>query len=177
MTTEQTIYNTAAGDGMPSKLAEIMVYQSQVETGNYTHPFFTLGHNAFGYSYDKSSKWQLDKGGPKADNGVAIAQYAKVEDSVHELTDWIKRRQATGAFPADLNTITTPAEYVDLLKKANYYQAPESSYLAGIMTYFNAAVKNFAARVVKNPDMPILLVAAGLILSYGVFLFVNRKKL
>ncbi len=90
MTTEQKIYNAAARDGMPSVLASLLVDQSKHETGNYTHRFFTVGNNAFGYSYSAGSKWQLDKGGPNADNGVAIAQYASVEDSVHEITDWIK---------------------------------------------------------------------------------------
>lgn len=177
MTTEQKIYNTAAKDGMPTKLAEAMVYQSQVETGNYTHPFFTKGNNAFGYSYDKKSKWQLDKGGPNADNGVAIAQYASIENSVHELTDWIKRRQSEGVFPKDLSTITGPEQYAEYLKDGGYYQDTLSGYASKMMRYLNAAVKNFAARVVKNPDMPILIVAGTFILSYGIFLFVNRKKI
>lgn len=111
MSTEKTIYDTAIADGMPHKLAVLMVAQSKLESGNYKHRFFTIGKNAFGYSYDKNSRWQLDKGGPKADNGVPIAQYKSVEDSTHEVTSWIKRRQRDGQFPRDLNTIQDPMTY------------------------------------------------------------------
>lgn len=116
MTIDQLIYNTAVADGMPGPLASLQVAQSKLESGNYKHRFFTIGKNAFGYSYDKNSKWQLQKGGPNADNGVPIAQYATVEDSVHELTSWIKRRQKDGQFPKDLNVITTPLQYTIYLR-------------------------------------------------------------
>lgn len=110
MTTDELIYKTAKADGMPDPLAVFIVGQARLESGNYQHRFFTLGKNAFGYSYDTNSKWQLAPG-DRADNGVPIAQYRSVENSVHELTDWIKRRVKDGQFPADLKTITTPAKY------------------------------------------------------------------
>jgi hypothetical protein len=137
MSNEERIYNTATADGMPRYLALLLVAQSKHETGNYTHRFFTIGHNGFGYSYYPASRWQLSTGGPKADNGIPIAQYRSIEDSVHEITDWIKRRQRDGKFPADLNTITSAEQYGTLLKAANYFGAPLQLYINGIKHFFS----------------------------------------
>lgn len=176
MTTEQLIYNTAAKDGMPSTLASLLVDQSQWETGNYQHRFFTVGNNAFGYSYNPDSKWQLDKGGPNADNGVPIAQYASVENSVHEITDWIKRRQKDGKFPADLTMITAPDQYAQLLKSAGYYQAEESIYSNGLAAYFYSAVKNFKEVITNNPGKTFLAIAGLVLIGGAVVIYINRKK-
>lgn len=174
MTTEQLIYNTAARDGVPPALASLLVYQSKHETGNYTHRFFTVGNNAFGYSYNKDSKWQLDKGGPLADNGVAIAQYRSIEYSVHEMTDWIKRRQKEGKFPADLSTITDPDQYAHLLKTSGYYGDTENKYAAALSRYFNSAVQNFKAMVTNNPGL--MIGAAVLLIAGGIFLYFKLRK-
>lgn len=173
MTTEQTIYNTAARDGMPPKLASLIVYQSKHETGGYKHRFFTVGNNAFGYSYNSGSKWQLDKGGPLADNGVSIAQYVRVEDSVHEMTDWIKRRQVQGKFPRDLSTITDENQYAGLLKSAGYYQDSVQNYASGIARYLNSQVQNFVASVKKSPW---LFVGAIVLIGAGIFAYAKLKK-
>lgn len=138
MTTEELIFNTARADGMPEILATIIVAQAKHETGNFTHRFFTTGKNAFGYSYVKGAKWQLPAPGPNADNGIAIAQYASVENSVHELTDWIKRRQKEGRFPLDLSTIKTAAHYSQLLKNAGYYGASYATYTAALEKWLKA---------------------------------------
>ena len=135
MPADQIIYETATADGMPDPLAVFIVAQARHETGNYSSRFFTVGNNAFGYSYYPGSKWQLDKGGPLADNGIPIAQYANIQNSVHELTDWIKRRQAQGKFPADLGTITTPEQYAQLLKNAGYYGDTVANYTAGLIRW------------------------------------------
>lgn len=180
MTTEQLIYNTAVKDGMPggeNQLASFLVYQSKHETGNYEHRFFAVGHNAFGYSYNKNSKWQLDKGGPLADNGVAIAQYRSVEDSVHEITEWIKRRQAEGKFPKDLKSITTTDQYSTLLKNAGYYGAPLEQYATALKNFFLSGVKNFQAKVTANPGTAIIVGISALVIGYGAFLYINRKKI
>lgn len=133
MTTEQKIYDTARADGMPQALSNYIVAQSKHETGNYKSPFFTKGNNAFGYSFVSGSKWQLPAGGGIADNGKPIAQYASIYNSVHELTDWIKRRQREKKFPANLNTIDSPEKYATLLKQANYYGDTLTNYTAGLI--------------------------------------------
>lgn len=112
---DNLIYKTATGDGLPRRLAVLVVAQARLETANYTHKFAAKGNNYFGYSYVKGAKWQIAPGG-LADNKQKIAQYASVEDSVHELTDWIRRRQKDGQFPKDLNVIQTPLQYASYLR-------------------------------------------------------------
>lgn len=173
MTIEQIIYTTARADGMPDALADLMVAQSKLETGNYSSRFFTVGNNAFGYSYQAGDKWQLDKGGPLADNGIPIAQYASVKDSVHELTAWIKRRQGEGKFPADLSTITTADQYATLLKNAGYYGASLSSYMAGVAAFFS----DIGATIKKSPGTLVAICIGGAAIAYGGYLIINRKKI
>lgn len=151
---------------MPSRLATIMIAQAQHETGNFTHRFFTVGNNAFGYSYVPGAKWQLPTPGSVADNGAKIAQYASVQNSVHELTDWIKRRQREGKFPPDLSVINTGDEYAALLKGAGYYGASEETYAAGIKRWLTQAGAYVAD---SSPWLVVLLLSA---LAYRY-----RKKL
>jgi hypothetical protein len=159
MSIEELIYSTAVQDGMPSLLAQFIVAQSKHETGNYKHRFFTTGKNAFGYSYVKGGRWQLDKGGPLADNGVPIAQYSSVSNSVHELTDWIKRRQRDGQFPKDLRDIKNAEDYAMLLRYAGYFTAPLSAYAAG-MVYW---LKKLPPLVVAGAGIGFIALIAALI--------------
>ena len=158
---DQTIYDTAVADGIPDTLALFMVAQARHETGNYTSRFFTIGKNAFGYSYVPGAKWQLDLGGPNADNGVPIAQYASVQNSVHELTDWIRRRQAGGIFPQNLSNITTPQEYARLLKAAGYYQDTLQNYTNGLVNWLQQIGSNlFSAKGTTITAIIIILLVA-----------------
>lgn len=133
MSIDQLIYDTAIADGMPKSLAFLITAQARLESGNYKHRFFTVGNNAFGYSADRNSKWQI-KPGDLADNGIAIAQYRNVKDSVHELTSWIKRRQKDGQFPKDLTGIKTPLQYTKYLREGDHPYGGRSTaeYAAGI---------------------------------------------
>lgn len=160
MTTEQIIYSTAVSDGMPPTLAILMVAQSKMESGNYKHRFFTIGKNAFGYSYDKNSRWQLDKGGPNADNGVPIAQYKNVEDSTHEVTSWIKRRQRDGQFPKDLTTIKTAMQYTKYLRHGAhpYGGRSDDEYANGIAYWLKDLIIPTAATDITG----MLLFAVGI---------------
>lgn len=166
MTYDEVIYNTAVADGMPPTLAALIVAQARHETGNYTSHFFTKGHNAFGYSYYPGSIYQLPTPGDIADNNQAIAQYASLADSVHEITAWIKRRQKEKIFPSDLRTITTPDQYAQYLKAAGYYQAPLETY-ANALTMWLQQLGNMT---LSNEGTIILI-----ILALGLFAY--RKRL
>lgn len=133
---EQTIYNVAIGAGFPDTLARILIAQAQHESANFTSNLFLRYNNAFGYSFVPGARWQLPTPGTKADNGQPIAAYASLENSAHEIVDWIKRRQVQGLFPADLNSITDPYKYAELLKKAGYYGDTLSNYAAGLKSFF-----------------------------------------
>ncbi|HEX7904820.1 MAG TPA: glucosaminidase domain-containing protein [Chitinophagaceae bacterium] len=167
---DQLIYSTALDDGMPALLSSFITGQARHETGNYTHRFFTLGKNAFGYSYNKLSKWQI-QGGDRADNGVPIAQYRSVADSVHELTDWIKRRQKEGKFPKDLTQIRSASEYAMLLKKSGYYQAPLSVYVSGIVNALKKLPENIYKAIPPGGNIIVLLIIVGV-----AFYFLTKQN-
>jgi len=116
------IFDVAVMDGMPETLTRLMVGQSKFETGDYTNKHCKLHNAFFSYMLDPRSRWQVPGGGTIADNGKPVAKYATIDDSVHELTSWIKRRQKEGRFPKNLNEIDTPEKYAALLQKCGFYQ-------------------------------------------------------
>lgn len=164
---DELIYNTAIADGMPPILATYLVAQARHETGNYKSRFFTVGKNAFGYSYVQGAKWQLPAPGPKADNGASVAQYASVANSVHEITDWIARRQREGRFPADLATITSPEEYSRLLKNAGYYGASYDTYTAALIRH----LAEIGQMAVSPVGLVTVAAIAALLVTYRKQLF------
>jgi len=134
------IEDTAIADGIPKTLAMLIAAQSVHETGNFTSSAFTKDNNGFGYKYVEGAKWQVQDKGITSSEGDNYAKYENIEDSVHELTAWIKRRQAEGKFPQDLNTITNPDIYAKLLKNDGYYGDAESVYASGIHKTFDKMI-------------------------------------
>jgi uncharacterized FlgJ-related protein len=128
------IYSTAIADGMPDLLAQLIAAQAAHETGNFTSNVFKSCNNAFGYKYVGQSIASPCTKSPELNS---YAGYASVEDSVHEITGWIKRRQKAGTFPSDLETIKDPDQYAQLLKDTGYYGDTESNYANGVSYYFN----------------------------------------
>ncbi len=136
MGADQVIYNRlVSGDdinaGIPDLLARILVAQSQWETGNYSSDVFLNANNAFGYKYTGASRWQT---GSYRGYGV----YQGVDQSAAELLDYIWRRVDEGSFPGDLDTITTPGQYVALLGNAGYFEDSVSHYANGVQSYFGS---------------------------------------
>lgn len=139
MTNEEIIYQAArAGTvnnpGLPPALSWLLVAQAKHETGNFTSNFYKRYNNAFGYSYFPGSNYQIGAG-TVADNGLKIAAYSTVSDSVRELIDWIYRRVNEGKFPA-LANIVTPESYAVALKNAGYYGDTLQNYTAGLKRFF-----------------------------------------
>lgn len=139
------IFMTAVSDGMPVQLARWMVGQSRYETGQYTNKHFVLHLACFSYMYSKGSKWQVPGGGTLADNGAPVGKYKTIADSVHEITDWIKRRQKEGRFPADLNQIKSPMEYAALLQKCGFYQGWKKFTPQQNLEFYAAGIEKGAA--------------------------------
>jgi hypothetical protein len=140
MTTKQTgalIYATAFGDGMPDNMCGLIEAQSKHETDEYTSNAFRKNNNCFGYKTVKGGKWQAGAG-IKSSEGDPYASYTSIENSVHELTDWIKRRMHEGRFPADLKTIKTPQEYALLLKQCGYFGDTVGHYVSGLQHFLNS---------------------------------------
>ncbi len=135
MAFETLIYNTAIADGMPPILSQLIIAQAKHETGNFTSGL-TNDNNLFGYSFVPGAKWQLPTPSTITEGGRLNARYAIKQNSVHEMTDWIKRRQSEGKFPANLSSINTPESYALLLKNSGYYQATWSAYANGIRKWW-----------------------------------------
>lgn len=137
----ERIFRTAVADGMPGVLASMMVGQSKYETNRYQNKHCRLCNAFFSYMYAPESKWQLAGGGTIADNGAPVAKYINLENSVHEMTAWIGRRQLKPRsafktedeyqyhlrhglhlfFPWDLTTISTSEIYAHLLYKCGFF--------------------------------------------------------
>ncbi|HMG11403.1 MAG TPA: glucosaminidase domain-containing protein, partial [Mucilaginibacter sp.] len=123
--------------GLPPVLSQLLAAQAQHETGNFSSNFFVKYKNAFGYSRDTRSQYQIG-GGTIADNGTAIGAYVSVADSTREIVDWIYRRVKEGKFPANLDMIQTPEEYALLLKNAGYYTDTLTNYVRGLKLFFGS---------------------------------------
>lgn len=144
---------------MPDLLAKFITGQSAHETAGWSSSVFQECNNGFGY------KWvgQTTAAG-ECLNHPGYAAYYNIEQSVTELTKWIKRRQTDGRFPANLNSITTAGEYANLLKASGYFEDSLTTYTNGII--------NWLSRIsIKGA------VAGGGILVIGVIAYVFRKDL
>lgn len=124
------IQKTAEADGMPKRLSYLIAGQSAHETANYTSRVFIEDLNCFGYKRVPGAKYQLASG-RMSPEGNAYAKYASIENSVHEITAWIKRRMNEDRFPP-LEFIKTPLQYAQALKLCGYFGDPLSVYSAGI---------------------------------------------
>lgn len=165
----QAVKGSQVNPGLPVRLAELVAAQAEHETGGFTSNAFEDGFNAFGYDYVPGAKrYQLAIAGRIADNGQPLAVYRNIEDSTQEMVDWIYRRRKEGIFPADLSTITTPAQYAALLKAGGYYGDTVSNYTAGITRYFQQATD-----FVKHHTAGVAVVAAVLALA-GIYYFYKK---
>lgn len=131
------VYAIAFGDGMPDQLCKLIVAQAKHETDDFSSHAFEYNNNCFGYKYVKGAKWQMGPGITSTEHDP-YAHYEDVAHSVHEICDWIKRRQHEGKFPADLRTITSPAQYAQLLKACGYYGDTLSDYTTGLNHFLNS---------------------------------------
>jgi hypothetical protein len=165
MITDEKIYNQAISDGMPPVLATLIVAQARHETGGYTSNVFKTCNNCFGY------KWvgQSSAAGPctSSPEGNEYAKYNTIEQSTHELTQWIRRRQTEGKFPADLHTINTPDQYGDLLKTAGYFGDSLTAYVNGLIYWLQ--------KIGSTITSPASVTAILILIALGMAIF--RKQI
>jgi len=167
MTIDERIYNQAMADGMPPVLATLIVAQARHETAGYTSSVFKTCANCFGY------KWvnQPTAAGAclTSTEGDPYARYTSIEQSTHELTLWIKRRQHSGVFPQDLTAITTADQYASLLKQANFFGAPVYQYTNGLL-YWLSKIGTLPGAAVGGGAFLLLLIALGIAYRKKLFL-------
>lgn len=123
------IKGLAKSDGMPERLALLIAAQCAHETAYFTSNVYKTCNNLNGYKY-AGSKWQISAC-TDSPEGNAYGKYASWQDSVHELTDWIKRRLAENRFPY-LQDIRTPEMYAKYLKKCGYFGDTAENYARGM---------------------------------------------
>lgn len=131
MSYPEKIISIAKRDGIPLKLAKLLAAQAFHETNAFTSNLFEKNLNAFGYKY-VGSKFQEGRGisAPKSEGG-SYGKYSSLENSVLEITNWIRRRITENRFPG-LFFITTPEIYARGLKDCGYYGDSYENYLRGL---------------------------------------------
>jgi flagellum-specific peptidoglycan hydrolase FlgJ len=169
MTYSQIVYTTAISDGMPALLAQFIASQSAHETNGYTSNVFQNCSNCFGYKWVGQSSAQ----GPctNSPEGNRYASYNSIEQSVHEMTAWIKRRQKEGKFPTDLHDVISLDQYAQLLKNSGFYGDTVSNYAARLSYWWDQIAMN-----ILNIPPVVQKSAAGLLLV-GVTAYLLRKRL
>lgn len=137
---EQRIKAQAIADGMSATLADLILAQAKHETGNFTSAVFKANNNLFGYKF--VGQKIATRGTPAPANegsNMFYAKYKTIEDSVKELTSWLKRRQAEGK--GNLNTITNAKQYATFLQSGSYFTDGISNYIKGLQRWFGTDAK------------------------------------
>jgi hypothetical protein len=126
MTIEEIIYNVAIREGMPDKVARLIVAQSKLESSDYSSNLFVLNKNAFGYKYVGQSIATRGIAVPASEGNISYANYSKVDDSALEIVKWINRRVSENRFK--LSDLETPEGYARSFKDAGYYGDSSDKY-------------------------------------------------
>ena len=125
------IYSNLKSYGFNDPLAKFATAQAAHETAVLGIPFkskiFRSNNNAFGMTY----AGQAEAAGEK--NGYAYYHY--IELSIADFADWyIKHRAGIINFPIFINTLE---QYVNFLKKNDYFEDTEENYLKGCQYFYN----------------------------------------
>lgn len=126
---DNRIYNTARNMGMPDYVAANIVKQARLESADYTSNVFKTDNNLFGYKYVGQKKWPTGPGLKSSEfnkDGSYYAHYSTPENSIGELVDWLKRRQAEGSF--NIANLHTEQQYAQALKSVGYYGDTANNY-------------------------------------------------
>lgn len=171
MTIPQRIFNQCLADGMPEKLSALIVSQLASETAVNGVPFvshvFVTCNNTGGYKWRGQST--AEGACLMSPEGDYYAGYKTIEQSVQEITQWIKRRQADGSFPSNLGAIQTPADYAYYLKQAGYYTDTLANYSRNLSSWYD---------VFKNYPLSTHTALVGILLALlAIGMYKNRKWL
>ena len=119
------IYTVLRSNGFSDELSKWITAQSAFETANFSSNIFKSNNNAFGMKYAGQTIALGEKNG--------YANYKSVTDSIADLINWYNRhRHRLLSFPLVINSLS---DYVKFLKNEHYFEAAESSYLAGVAYY------------------------------------------
>lgn len=132
---EARIEDAARKQGMPENMQRMLVAQAKHETGNFTSNAYLQDNNLYGYKCLVSNISVHKSCGRGSSEGNPYAHYDKIEDSVIEICNWIKRRISEGKIPNSLSAITIDT-YAQYLKNAGYYGDTVANYTMGLKKYY-----------------------------------------
>lgn len=130
MNYDQELYTTYIANGIPARLALLMVGQARVETGNYTSNVFHTDNNCYGYKYVGQS--YADGPGVMSPEGNYYAHYSSIQKSALEMVAYVHRRQNEGRLPANLNEIQDANQWATYLKSFAFFGGTAANYAAAI---------------------------------------------
>lgn len=175
MNIEQTIYNTAIEEKIPSHIAVMMVQQAKVESANFSSNLFTQSNNLYGMKMPSKRQSPYIAGtspvNPPAIEGKGgYAHYRSVEDSVRDLVHYFNYRKP------DWSKITNEKEYASYLKSRGFYGPDQEVYANAMIRYFNDAKTAIGKAINQNQGISI---ATGLTIltmfTYFVIKVVKKK--
>lgn len=131
------IFDIIRSFGFNEVLTTFVLSQAAHETAGFTSSLYRNDNNAFGMTFagqslaKQSTRSFIDSSGKK----VFYANYGTINESVADFASWYSRhRNKILSLPITINSLK---DYVRFLKNNNYFEAPESEYLAGSQRYYN----------------------------------------
>lgn len=148
MNLDTQIYNLARANGFTDQAARLVVAQARLESANYSSNVFKNNNNMFGMKFLGTKRQPLASKGTLApisersapckanvNNCISTDYYAKYASPLQSAEDLILRLYAitrNGVTANMLKNADTPEKFANLLKRRNYYGAPEAQYAAGL---------------------------------------------
>lgn len=115
---------------LSENLKVFVLAQSKHETAVVGVPFMSLQYitynNAFGYGAVKNNKLQMGISTQHPEDKTFYARYASLQNSVLDIVGYYNRRKALFV------GVTTPEQFVNVLKSQNYFTDTTANYLRGI---------------------------------------------
>lgn len=166
---EQDIAKAALDNGLSNQLANLMVAQAKVETGNFTSAVFSTCNNAYGYIYvGQKNATTCGRKQASNDGGANYAAYNSVYDSADEVAKWIIRNVP------NYNNINTIEDYANALKNSKvgaYFSEPASNYAASMAIYY----KNIAVNTVKNNSIVASIIFVSIFAAISLSIYLKSK--
>lgn len=175
---DQIIYDVAIQNGFTPTAAKLVVAQARFESADYTSNVFKNNLNTSGMKYigqalatrgtlaPLSERSTTCKNGGVCVNSDYYAKFQSVADSAKDKIERNYNKTLGGVTPQQLKNAQSADEFAALLKKRNYYGAPQSQYATGLKAKLLKV--NILQFVKKNPKTSagIGLLVGGLIVYY-----------
>lgn len=116
------VYSGLKLAGFTDPIAKYITAQAAFETANFTSQIYIENQNAFGMKYAGQRLSIGEKNG--------YAEYKDVKTSIDDFSVWYSKKRVLS-----ISLIFTLEQYVDFLKKNDYFEVDKDVYLAGCQRY------------------------------------------